>query len=70
MIRQQADGGLSVYVPKKDLEEAVVAVEWDDQGWGGTFQLEGGLRLRVGPLADVPRLPVTLDARRLSVSGA
>lgn len=65
MIRRDTEGGLRVYVPKKDLEEPVAAVRWADEGWGGTFLLENGLCLEVSPLTDEPRLPITLNARRV-----
>ena len=38
MLRRNAAGVLSVYVPKKDLEEPIVAQERDDL-WGGTVNM-------------------------------
>lgn len=64
MIRKDAAGSLSVYVPKKDLEEPVVAQE-HAQLWGGSVTLANGWRLALPDLATDTRLPVTVEARRL-----
>ncbi len=64
MIRKDAAGSLSVYVPKKDLEEPVVAQE-HTQLWGGSVTLANGWRLALPELAADTRLPVTVEARRL-----
>ncbi len=64
MIRKDAAGSLSVYVPKKDLEEHIVAME-KTQMWGGQVTLGNGWRLELPELAADTRLPVTVDARRL-----
>jgi nitrogen fixation protein NifT len=64
MIRKDAAGSLSVYVPKKDLEEPVVAQESPDL-WGGSVTLGNGWRLALPDLAADTRLPVTVEARRL-----
>jgi nitrogen fixation protein NifT len=64
MIRKDAAGSLSVYVPKKDLEEPVVAQEHAHL-WGGSVTLGNGWRLALPDLAADTRLPVTVEARRL-----
>jgi nitrogen fixation protein NifT len=64
MIRKDAAGSLSAYVPKKDLEEPIVAME-KTQMWGGQVTLANGWRLELPDLAADTRLPVTVDARRL-----
>ncbi|MFZ5491816.1 MAG: putative nitrogen fixation protein NifT [Pseudomonadota bacterium] len=64
MIRKDAAGSLSVYVPKKDLEEPVVAQEHANL-WGGNVTLANGWRLALPDLAADTRLPVTVEARRL-----
>ncbi len=64
MIRKDVAGSLSVYVPKKDLEEPVVAQECPDL-WGGSVTLANGWRLALPDLAADTRLPVTVEARRL-----
>lgn len=64
MIRRDATGMLSAYVPKKDLEEPIVAM--DNPGmWGGVVTLANGWRLELPALAADTPLPLTVDARRL-----
>ena len=65
MIRRTASGTLSAYVPKKDLEEPIVAQERAEL-WGGTVTLGNGWTLALPEMADDTRLPITVEARRLS----
>ncbi|GMV67847.1 MAG: hypothetical protein AMXMBFR76_02860 [Pseudomonadota bacterium] len=64
MIRRDAAGTLSAYVPKKDLEEPIVSMEKPDM-WGGVVTLANGWRLELPALAADTPLPLTVDARRL-----
>lgn len=64
MIRRNAAGALSAYVPKKDLEEAIVAVEKEGM-WGGMITLANGWRLELPPMAAQTRLPITVEARKV-----
>lgn len=64
MIRR-SETGLSAYVPKKDLEEPIVAMENPDM-WGGTVTLANGWRLELPDLGADTKLPITVEARRLS----
>ena len=64
MIRKSSSGQLSAYVPKKDLEEPIVAMEKPDL-WGGTVTLTNGWRLLLPALAAETTLPLTVDARRM-----
>ncbi|HMV38902.1 putative nitrogen fixation protein NifT [Plasticicumulans sp.] len=64
MIRRDSAGKLSVYVPKKDLEEPVIEQEKDDL-WGGTVRLANGWLLGLPEMAADTRLPITVEARRL-----
>ena len=64
MLRRSAGGSLSVYVPKKDLEEPVVATELPGL-WGGSVTLANGWRLRLPAMEGEPTLPITVDARRV-----
>jgi nitrogen fixation protein NifT len=41
MIRKNAAGILSAYVPKKDLEEPIVSMEKPEM-WGGSVTLANG----------------------------
>ncbi len=64
MIRKDTDGKLTVYVPKKDLEEPVVSMEKPEM-WGGIVTLQNGWRLELPALAADTRLPITVEARKL-----
>lgn len=65
MIRRSAAGVLSAYVPKKDLEEPIVAQEKPDL-WGGTVTLANGWLLSLPDMALGTSLPITVEARRLA----
>ncbi|MFT8452137.1 MAG: putative nitrogen fixation protein NifT [Zymomonas mobilis] len=62
MLRQTARG-LSVYVPKKDLEEAVIEREKPDI-WGGWIRLKNGWTLELPDMAADTPLPITIEARK------
>ncbi|ANT54678.1 MULTISPECIES: putative nitrogen fixation protein NifT [Mesorhizobium] len=64
MIRRTG-AGLSAYVPKKDLEEPIVKVENEDL-WGGCVTLRNGWRLVLPELPRDTRLPITVEARKIS----
>lgn len=64
MIRRNSSGVLSAYVPKKDLEEPIVAMEKPDM-WGGHVTLANGWQLALPVMDAATVLPVTIDARRL-----
>jgi nitrogen fixation protein NifT len=61
MIRR-SDTGLSAYVPKKDLEEAIVETEKDSL-WGGWVRLKNGWVLQLPVMASDTTLPITVNAR-------
>lgn len=69
MIRRSAAGVLSAYVPKKDLEEPIVAHEKPDL-WGGTVTLANGWQLALPAMASTTALPITVEARRLAGNDA
>jgi nitrogen fixation protein NifT len=64
MIRRDAAGTLSAYVPKKDLEEPIVEME-NSRMWGGIVTLANGWRLELPDLAADTPLPLTVNARRV-----
>ncbi|TGT39696.1 putative nitrogen fixation protein NifT [Mesorhizobium sp. M8A.F.Ca.ET.165.01.1.1] len=64
MIRRTATG-LSAYVPKKDLEEPITEIENADL-WGGTVTLRNGWRLMLPHLPRDTRLPITVEAMKIS----
>lgn len=66
MIRRASNGALSAYVPKKDLEEPIVAQEREAL-WGGTVTLANGWQLALPEMAEGTALPITVEARRLAV---
>ncbi len=65
MIRRNAAGILSAYVPKKDLEEPIVSSEREAL-WGGLVTLANGWELRLPEMPEDTRLPVTVEAKRIS----
>jgi nitrogen fixation protein NifT len=65
MIRRNAQGQLSAYVPKKDLEEPIVDVEKTEM-WGGNITLANGWKLELPAMAADTKLPITVEARKLS----
>ncbi|MGO9037131.1 MAG: putative nitrogen fixation protein NifT [Steroidobacteraceae bacterium] len=65
MIRKSAQGQLSAYVPKKDLEEPIVAMEKAGM-WGGTITLGNGWELGLPVMPAGTTLPITVEAKRLS----
>jgi nitrogen fixation protein NifT len=65
MIRKTSSGALSAYVPKKDLEEQIVAQERPEL-WGGTITLGNGWLLALPEMAAGTTLPITVEARRLA----
>lgn len=66
MIRKDAAGALSAYVPKKDLEEPIVSMDKPEM-WGGIVTLGNGWQLELPALAADTRLPITVEARKLGV---
>ena len=63
MLHKNDLGHLSVYVPKKDLEEEVV--EQTTTTEGEVLTLANGWQLSFKDLTDDMKLPKTLNARRL-----
>jgi nitrogen fixation protein NifT len=66
MIRRTNKGELSAYVPKKDLEQPVVAQEKPEL-WGGHITLANGWRLELPGLPPETTLPITVEARKVDV---
>jgi nitrogen fixation protein NifT len=62
MLRRSASG-LSAYVPKKDLEEPIVASERPEL-WGGWVRLKNGWTLELPEMAAGTALPITVNARK------
>lgn len=64
MIRKNSDGQYFAYVPKKDLEEPIV-LQQHPHLWGGLVTLANGWVLELPELPETPRLPITVDARKV-----
>jgi nitrogen fixation protein NifT len=65
MIRKDKAGILSAYVPKKDLEEPIVAMEKPEM-WGGSITLANGWQLMLPAMAADTALPITVEARKIA----
>ncbi|MGO8954936.1 MAG: putative nitrogen fixation protein NifT [Rhodomicrobium sp.] len=65
MIRKTPEGRMSVYVPKKDLEEPIVSMEKPEM-WGGVVTLQNGWQLELPALSADTKLPITVEARKLA----
>jgi nitrogen fixation protein NifT len=63
MIRRSPETGLSIYVPKKDLEEPIVESEHETL-WGGWIKIANGWVLTLPEMAADTRLPITVNARK------
>jgi nitrogen fixation protein NifT len=63
MLRRAPDTGLSIYVPKKDLEEPVVETEHEGL-WGGWIRIANGWVLDLPEMPPETRLPITVNARK------
>jgi nitrogen fixation protein NifT len=63
MLHKNELGHLSIYVPKKDLEEEVV--EQTTTSEGTILTLANGWQLAFHNLTDEMKLPRTLNAKRL-----
>ena len=64
MLRMNDVGTLVVYVAKKDLEEEVV--KQTDSETGKILTLANGWELEFSEFPDKSRLPLTVEAKRLS----
>lgn len=64
LMLRRVPKGIEAYVPKKDLEEMVVAAEKDTL-WGGMITLANGWRFQLPDMAADTPMPITVDARKL-----
>ena len=55
---------LSAYIPKKDLESKVIATD-PEHAFGGLLELENGMKILVPAQDSVPRLPLTVNAKKV-----
>ena len=65
--RQQ--GQYQFYLPKRDLEDTIVSMEFDTpEKWGGEIKLNNGGYYYIEPQAAPARLPYSVRARRLDAA--
>lgn len=64
MIRRSPETGLSIYVPKKDLEEPIVESQHEDL-WGGWIKIANGWVLELPQMPPGTQLPITVNAKKL-----
>ena len=66
MIRKTAEGALSFYLPKRDLEDEISSIEFDTpEKWGGEIRLANGGAYYIEPMAQPARLPISVRAKRV-----
>ena len=64
MLRQE-DGYVTLYIPKKDVEEKIESLEFDlPDRWGGRVELSDGSAYYIEPMPAKPKMPLSLRARR------
>ncbi|WFU71586.1 putative nitrogen fixation protein NifT [Bradyrhizobium sp. CB2312] len=68
MIRRSPDAGLSIYVPKKDLEEPIVESEYETL-WGGWIKVANGWVLDLPEMPSGTPLPITINAKKRAGKG-
>ena len=65
MIRRGNEGYV-FYMPKRDIEDRIVSMEFaSPEKWGGEIKLGNGGLYYIEPQAAPARLPVSLRARRI-----
>ncbi|MAD47641.1 MAG: putative nitrogen fixation protein NifT [Oceanospirillaceae bacterium] len=65
MLRENDKGELTLYVPKKDLEDVIASIEFDaPDAWGGELTLSDGSSFIIDKLPGKPDLPITVRAKR------
>ena len=65
MIRK-SDKGYVFYMPKRDIEDSIVSMEFDTQEkWGGEIKLGNGGIYYIEPQVAPPRLPYSVRAKRV-----
>jgi nitrogen fixation protein NifT len=66
---QGSKGAYVFYLPKRDLEDAIVSMEFDTpEKWGGEIKLNNGGTYYIEPQAAPARLPISLRAKRLDAA--
>jgi len=69
MIRRGTKGEYVFYLPKRDLEDTIVSMEFDTpEKWGGEIRLNNGGSYYIEPQVAPVRLPFSLRAKRLDAA--
>jgi nitrogen fixation protein NifT len=69
MIRRSDKGDYVFYLPKRDLEDAIVSMEFDTpEKWGGEIKLNNGGAYFIEPQVAPERLPYSVRAKRLDAA--
>jgi nitrogen fixation protein NifT len=69
MIQRGSNGGYVFYLPKRDLEDNIVSMEFDTpEKWGGEIKLNNGGTYFIEPQIAPAKLPISLRARRLDAA--
>jgi nitrogen fixation protein NifT len=63
MIRRSPETGLSIYVPKKDLEEPIVEFEHEAL-FGGWIRIANGWVFDLPQMPAGTTLPITINAKK------
>ena len=65
MIRKGGQGYV-FYMPKRDIEDSIVSIEFDSkEKWGGEIRLGNGGVYYIEPQEAPARLPLSVRARRI-----
>ena len=65
VMLRKVGGVYEIYVHKKDLEEKVVEMEKDTL-WGGWIKIANGWTFAMPDMPVDTKLPITVEARKLS----
>jgi nitrogen fixation protein NifT len=69
MIRRGDKGDYVFYLPKRDLEDTIIAMEFDTpEKWGGEIKLNNGGAYFIEPQTAPERLPYSVRAKRLDAA--
>ena len=69
MIQRGSKTEYVFYLPKRDLEDDIVSMEFDTpEKWGGEIKLNNGGTYYIEPQAAPARLPISLRAKRLDAA--
>jgi len=65
VMLRRTDEGMTLYIPKQDLEEKIISIEHPGPGqWGGQITLSDGSSFVVDIMSEEPKLPITVRAKR------